>query len=89
MALGAERRRVLWMVLRQGLVLSIVGVTIGLPLAFASTRLLASQLYGLTASDPLSFSAAAVGIVVVTLLACLVPAQRAASVDPTVALRNE
>jgi predicted permease len=89
MALGAERGRVLWMVLRQGLALSIVGIAIGLPLAFASTRLLASQLYGLTASDPVSFSAAALGIVLVTVMACLVPARRAASVDPTLALRNE
>ncbi len=89
MALGAGRRRVLWLVLRQGLILCGLGIAIGLPLALASTRLLASELYGLSANDPLSFFAAALGILLVTAVACLIPARRAASINPTVALRNE
>ncbi len=89
MALGAERSRVLWMVLREGLLLCGCGILLGLPLAFASTGLLSSLLYGLTPNDPLSISAAALGILAVTALACAVPAQRAASISPTVALRNE
>ncbi len=89
MALGAERSRVLWMVLREGLQICAIGILIGLPLAFASTRLLTSLLYGLTPNDPLSFCTAALGIIAVTALACLIPATRAASISPTVALRNE
>jgi predicted permease len=89
MALGAERNQVLWMVLREGLQLCLIGILIGLPLAFASTRLLSSLLYGLTPNNPASICSAAVGILVVTAIACVIPAQRAASISPTVALRNE
>src|SRR5579883_35295 len=89
MALGAERRRILRMILSEGLKLCALGVLIGLPLTLAATRVLRSMLYGLTPNDPVSIAAAAAGIVSVTVLACLIPAIRAAAVNPAVALRNE
>jgi predicted permease len=89
MALGAERRQVLWMVLREGLQLCILGILVGLPITFAATRLLSSLLYGLKPYDPLSICAATAGIVAVTAIACVIPAQRAASINPALALRNE
>jgi predicted permease len=89
MALGAQRGQVLWMILRESLVVCLAGVVIGLPLAFASMRLLRTMLFGLGPNDAVSFAAALVGITVVALAASLIPARRAASVDPLVALRNE
>jgi putative ABC transport system permease protein len=89
MALGAQPRDVLRMVLRKGAVLALVGIGLGLAAAFAITRLLASLLYGLTASDPVTFSVVAVGLVAVTLLACYLPARRASRIDPMTALRLE
>jgi predicted permease len=89
MALGAERSRVLWIVIGEGLALCAIGIVIGIPLALMATKLLSSLLYGLTATDPLSFSLAALGIVFITALACLIPARRAASISPIIALRNE
>ncbi len=88
-ALGAAQPQVLWLILREGLLICGVGILVGLPVAFAATRVLASQLYGLKPGDPLSVAAAISGILLVTAAACLVPARRAALVDPTVALRNE
>jgi len=89
MALGAQRRNVLWLVLRETLVLVLFGVAIGLPLAFASTRLIASHLFGVTPNDPTTIAMATVLLVIVALLACYLPARRAARVDPMVALRCE
>jgi predicted permease len=89
MALGAQRGQVLWMVLRESLVLSVVGVAIGLPLAFVSSRVLRSMLFGLGPNDPVTFAGALLGITVVALAAGLIPARRAASVDPMIALRYE
>ena len=89
MALGAEQSQVLGMILKEGLAICGVGILIGLPFAFFGARLLDSLLYGLTPTDPLSMLAAAAGIIAVTALACLIPAFRAASISPTVALRNE
>ncbi|HUE04842.1 MAG TPA: ABC transporter permease [Bryobacteraceae bacterium] len=89
MALGAQRRQVLWMILRGSLVVTIVGVAIGLPLAMAATKVLQSMLFGVQPRDPATFAAALVGIAVVSLGASLIPALRAASVDPMVALRDE
>jgi ABC-type antimicrobial peptide transport system permease subunit len=89
MALGAQRRQVLWMVVRESLVLSLIGVVIGLPLALVVARLLRSMLFNLSPGDPLSFVAALLGIALVTLAASAIPARRASSVDPMVALRYE
>ena len=89
MALGARRWQVLWMVLRESLAVSAAGILLGLPLAVGAARLLRSTLFGLGPADPLTFAAALLGIAVVVLLASLIPARRAASVEATVALRYE
>jgi putative ABC transport system permease protein len=89
MAIGAERRDVLSMVLRGGLTLVAIGVVAGLALAFALTRVLQSLLFGVTAHDPLVFAGNAALLVVVAGLACALPAWRATRVSPVVALRGE
>ncbi len=88
-ALGAARRDILWMVLREGLLLGAVGGTVGLAAALALTRLLAGFLFGVTATDPLSFGLAATFLVVVVLAASYLPARRASRIDPTAALRAD
>jgi putative ABC transport system permease protein len=89
LALGAQRREVLRLVLREGAVLIVAGLTLGLLVAWASLRVLQSQLYGLSTSDPLTFGVVASLLTLVALLACLIPARRATQVDPLVALRHE
>jgi predicted permease len=89
MALGAQRRQVLWMVLRESLVMSLAGALVGLPLAVGAAHLLRSILFGLGPNDALSFGAALCGMFVVAVLASYVPAHRATKVDPMVALRYE
>jgi predicted permease len=89
MALGAQIRDVLWLVLKTGLRLSLIGTGIGLVGAYAITRLLASVLSELPASDPLVITLVAMLLVAITLFACWIPARRAAKVDPMVALRTE
>jgi putative ABC transport system permease protein len=89
MALGAQARDVLRLVLRQGLALSILGVAVGISVALAGTRVLRGLLYGVAPTDPATFAAVALLLVGVALTACLVPARRAMRVDPMVALRHE
>lgn len=89
MALGAQRIEVLWMILRESLITGMIGIVVGLPLAFAATRLVKSMLFGVTTADPMAFTFALAGIIAVTLIASLLPARRASSVDPIVALRYE
>ncbi|HEU4935850.1 MAG TPA: ABC transporter permease [Vicinamibacterales bacterium] len=89
MALGARRPDLVALVVRQGLTLTAVGVVVGFAGAIAFTRLLSSQLFGITAGDPLTFGGVALLLGVVALAATASPAHRAASVDPVVSLRSE
>lgn len=89
MALGAQRGEILWMVLRESLILTATGIVIGFPLSLVLGHLLQSTLYGLGAHDPLTLAAAALGVLAVALLATWVPARAAASVNPMTALRSE
>ncbi len=89
MALGAQRRSVLSLVLRQGLVLAAIGIVLGLCGAAAGTRYLQSMLFGLTPLDPFTFIAVATAFALVAALASYLPARRATKVDPVVALRCE
>lgn len=89
MALGAQRMDVIRMILGQGVRLTLIGVVIGVAVALVLTRLMASQLFQVSATDPLTFGGVAVMLVLVAMAACYIPARRAAKVDPMVALRYE
>ncbi|MEW6127994.1 MAG: ABC transporter permease [Acidobacteriota bacterium] len=89
LALGAQLRDVFKLVIGQGLLLTIIGVGIGLLAAFALTRLLQTLLFGVSASDPLTFTMIAGLLFLVAILACYLPARRASKVDPMIALRYE
>jgi len=89
MALGAQGRDVLKLVIRQGLKLALLGISIGLAGALALTRLLKTLLFNVSATDPLTFAGIAILLLLVASLACWIPARRATKVDPLLALRHE
>jgi putative ABC transport system permease protein len=89
MALGAQIRDVLKLIVSQGMKLALIGVVIGLAGAFAVTRAISSLLFGVGATDPVTFVIVTILLVVVALLACWIPARRATKVDPLVALRHD
>ena len=89
MALGAQTRDVFVIVVKQGLRLICLGLILGLIGAFAVTRLLSQMLYGITASDPITYAMVAGLLLATALAACVVPARKATKVDPLVALRHE
>jgi predicted permease len=89
LALGAKSRDVLWMVLRECLSMVAIGLLLGIPAAFALTRLLQSTLYGVKPTDGISYSAAALLMIAVSTVATLIPARRAASIQPMRALKYE
>jgi predicted permease len=88
-ALGAQKRSLVGMVLRQGLTLAVIGVFLGLGASYATTRLLSGLLFGVEPVDPITYTVVAFALTVVALFASYLPARRAASVDPTEALRAE
>lgn len=89
MALGAQRGDVLRLILKQGIVLAVTGVVVGLAGSFALTRVIATLLFDVTATDKTTFAVVAVGLCVITFIASYIPAWRATRVDPLVALRYE
>ena len=89
MALGAQKRAVLWSVLKEGGQSAFLGIALGITAALALMRVLSSELYGVSAADPLTFCAVAIIVALVALFACYIPASRAMRVDPMVALRYE
>jgi ABC-type antimicrobial peptide transport system permease subunit len=89
MALGAERWTVLALVLREAGALALAGLAAGLALAFAATRVMASLLFGVGTTDPLTFASVAATLALVSLFAAWVPGRRATQVDPMVALRTD
>jgi putative ABC transport system permease protein len=89
LALGAQSRNILRMVVRQGLGLALAGAAIGLVAALIVSHLMAGLLYGVRPNDPFTFAGVALLLIAVALLACYIPARRAIRVDPLVALRYE
>jgi putative ABC transport system permease protein len=89
LALGAQRRDILGMVTKLGLRLAGIGVVIGIVLALGLTQLITGFLYGVKPTDPVTYAAVAITLVIVALFACYIPARRAMRVDPMVALRYE
>jgi ABC-type antimicrobial peptide transport system permease subunit len=88
-ALGAQRSEVMRLILGQGARMAVVGIAIGAIGALGLTQLMASQLFGVTAHDPITFAGVAALLMVIAVAACYTPARRAMRVDPMVALRRE
>jgi len=89
MALGAQTRQVLATVVGEGFLLTTMGIVVGIAVAIAVTRGMSDLLFGITGKDPLTYFLVSIELAVVALLACYIPARRAARVDPLVALRHE
>jgi len=89
MALGADRTRVLWLIMRDAIVLVMIGLVLGLPLAFLTARALRTMLFGIDFTDATTHLTAVAVLVLVAAIAAYVPARRAARVDPMTALRQE
>ena len=89
MALGARREDVTQMILRQGMILALVGIVFGVAAALLLTKLEASLLYGVRTTDPIIYASVAATLLLCSLGACVLPAHRAASINPTEALRSE
>jgi ABC-type antimicrobial peptide transport system permease subunit len=89
MALGAQAGDVMKMVVGRGMALAMIGVAVGLGASYALTRLMKTLLFGVSATDPLTFTLIALSLGLIALLACWIPARRAAKVDPMIALRCE
>jgi ABC-type antimicrobial peptide transport system permease subunit len=88
-ALGASQRNVLGLVVRRGMALALSGVMIGVAAAFLLTRLIRSLLFGVQATDPITFAAISLLLFLIALLASYIPARRAARIDPMISLRSE
>ena len=89
MALGAQSRDILWLVLKRGMGLAMLGLAIGMVAAFVLTRLMQSLLFEVSASDPMVFGMIALLLAAVAFAACVIPARRAMKIDPMVELRYE
>lgn len=89
MALGAQKSQIFQLVMKQGIIVTVIGLVIGLVGSFALTRFLTSLLYGVSATDPIVFVLTALILMAVTLIACFIPARRAVAVDPAITLRQE
>ncbi len=89
LALGAQRHKVLGLILWQGAKLTLMGIGLGLLAAWSATRSLSTLLYGISATDPSIFGVVALLLTIVALIACYLPARRATRVDPLTALRHE
>lgn len=89
MALGAQRKNVLGLIIKQGMALALVGIFLGLIVSLALTRVLTSQLYDISSTDPVTFSLISLILMLVAVIACYVPAWRATKVDPMIAVRHE
>jgi putative ABC transport system permease protein len=87
--LGAQRNEVLRLVVGHGARMALIGVAIGIGAALGLTRLMANQLFGVSAHDPLTFAGVTLLLIIVALAACYIPARRAMRVDPMIALRYE
>jgi putative ABC transport system permease protein len=89
LALGAQRRDVFWLVIKQGATLCAVGIAVGVVGALGTTRWLRSELHGVSPLDPVTYAAVAIAVSVVALMACYVPTRRAMGVDPLIVLRDQ